>query len=276
MIVMRYPGGLGKALTLSYDDGVEQDQQLMAILDKYGLRCTFNLNSGCWMPEGHQWAAGTIHRRMTLSQAKALYNGTPHEVAVHCLTHASLIELPMDRMIHEIMTDRVNLERDFGGIIRGFAYPFGTFNDQTVEALRSCGIIYGRTVISSHDFSIPQDWLRLPATCHHDDPRLMELADAFLAASTRFGSKLFYLWGHSYEFDANNNWDRIEAFAQKLAHQPDVWYATNIEIFSYIEAFRQLRYSADGTMVHNPTAISVTIENDGRIMEIKPGETVKV
>ena len=35
-MVMRFPGGLGKALTLSYDDGVEQDRQLMALLASGG------------------------------------------------------------------------------------------------------------------------------------------------------------------------------------------------------------------------------------------------
>ena len=56
-MVMRFPGGLGKALTLSYDDGVEQDRQLMALLDRFGIRCTFNLNSGCYAPEGYVWPA---------------------------------------------------------------------------------------------------------------------------------------------------------------------------------------------------------------------------
>ena len=35
-----------KALTFSYDDGVTQDKRLIKILNKYGLKCTFNINSG--------------------------------------------------------------------------------------------------------------------------------------------------------------------------------------------------------------------------------------
>ena len=122
-MVMRFPGGLGKALTLSYDDGVEQDRQLMALLDRCGIRCTFNLNSGCYAPEGHVWPAGQIHRRLPRSQALALYGGGKHEVAVHCLTHASLPELPCDQVVREVMADRENLERDFGGRILLFAVP---------------------------------------------------------------------------------------------------------------------------------------------------------
>ena len=63
----RFPGGLRKAVTLSYDDGVEQDIRLMEILDKHGIRCTFNLNSGCWAKEGTVYPAGHIHRRMSAS-----------------------------------------------------------------------------------------------------------------------------------------------------------------------------------------------------------------
>ena len=43
---VRWPGFRRKALTLSYDDGVRQDARMIEILDRYGLRATFNLNGG--------------------------------------------------------------------------------------------------------------------------------------------------------------------------------------------------------------------------------------
>ena len=49
---MLYPQGKLKALTLSYDDGVEQDIRLMEIMNRHGLKGTFNLNSGLFAPEG--------------------------------------------------------------------------------------------------------------------------------------------------------------------------------------------------------------------------------
>ena len=45
MNYMLFPGGKQKALTLSYDDGVQQDIRFIEILDKYGIKCTFNINS---------------------------------------------------------------------------------------------------------------------------------------------------------------------------------------------------------------------------------------
>ena len=47
-LIMRFPDGKAKALTLSYDDGVEQDEHLLEIVLKHGLKGTFNINSGCF------------------------------------------------------------------------------------------------------------------------------------------------------------------------------------------------------------------------------------
>ncbi|MBR2719670.1 MAG: polysaccharide deacetylase family protein [Clostridia bacterium] len=271
---MLFPNGLGKALTLSYDDGVEQDAEFISILNLHGLKCTFNLNSGCWAPEGTEYPEGTIHRRMPLSQAKLLYGEGEHEVAVHCLTHASLPELSTDQIIHEVYEDRKNLEAEFGGIIQGMAYPFGTYNDKVVDTLRACGILYSRTVHSTHDFSMPADWLRLGATCHHNDPQLMALADRFLNEKAWFCPRLFYLWGHTYEFEADNNWNVIEEFAEKMGGREDIWYATNIEICKYHLAYQQLEFSADGKTIFNPTSTELWFNHMGQVYSVKSGETL--
>ena len=93
-LIMRFPGGLPKALTLSYDDGVEQDEKLIEIAEKYGLKGTFNINSGCFPPEDVAYAPGTIHRRMPLERLKEVYAKSSWEIAAHAYTHASLVGLP--------------------------------------------------------------------------------------------------------------------------------------------------------------------------------------
>ncbi len=273
MPVMRFPEGLRKALTLSYDDGVEQDRQLIELLDAAGLKCTFNLNSGCFAPEGHVWPAGQIHRRLPQSAVKALYGGG-HEVAVHTLTHPDLTQLPLNEIVRELREDRLNLEALFGTLVRGAAYPYGTYSDEVVEALKACGLVYCRTVWSSRDFSIPQDWLRLRPTCHHGDPELEALCDRFLKDDARPWSRLFYLWGHAYEFEAADNWDVIRRFADRMGGRTDIWYATNIAVHDYVEAWRRLQLSADGRMAHNPTAAALWAEQNGKVIRIGPGETV--
>ena len=272
---MRYPGGLSKALTLSYDDGVKQDIRMIEILDKYGIKCTFNINSGCFSKDGD------TSRRMTRERALELYKNSPHEVAVHAYTHPFLESLPTAQAAMEVLEDRRQLEKMFGGVIRGMAYPFGTYNDDVVNVLRVSGIAYARTTKSTEKFDLPNDWLRLPATCHHNNPRLMELAKDFVNKKVTNAPRLFYLWGHTYEFDDRDNWNVIEEFCQEVANKDDIWYATNIEIYDYVTAFNRLLWAIDMSAVHNPSAISVWVavsspHGDVHTVEIKPGETLSL
>jgi len=88
---------------------------------------------------------------------------------------------------------------------------------------------------------------------------------------------LFYIWGHSFEFDhKEGGWDHAENFCKKLSGRPDVWYATNIEIYDYIQAYNSLIFRADNTAVYNPTLIKVWFDIDGTLYSVAPGETLKI
>ena len=271
---MRFPGGKTKALTLSYDDGVEADVQLLEIMKKYGLKGTFNLNSARYAPEDTGYTKENVHARMSRETCIKVLKDSGMEIAGHSLTHPRLERLSKAMCIYEVMQDRVALEEDYDCIVRGFAYPFGTYSDEVVEVLRNCGICYARTVESTESFAIPTDWLRMPATCHHNNPRLMELATGFVESKIAAGAALFYLWGHSYEFDDNDNWNVIEDFASYIGGREDIWYATNIEIYDYVEAYRKLVTSMTGNYLHNPTSVDVYFELDGRSVVVKAGETI--
>ena len=43
-----FPNGKSKAFTMSYDDGTIHDRRLVEIMNRYGIRGTFNLNAGFW------------------------------------------------------------------------------------------------------------------------------------------------------------------------------------------------------------------------------------
>lgn len=273
-IFMRFPGGKDKALTLSYDDGVEQDIRLIDIMKKNGLKGTFNLNSGLYAPEGTVYPKGQIHRRMTLAACQELYKDSGMEVAVHGLTHPFLEKLPVNICNYEVLQDRINLEKEYDCFVRGMAYPFGTYSDQVVDVLKQCGIIYSRTVEITEKFDIPTDWLRLPATCHHNHPRLMELAENFLAPDRHGKPYLFYLWGHSYEFEADDNWNVIEEFAEYLGNRDNIWYATNIEVFDYVTAYNQLIFRVAEKKVYNPTCTELYFYTEGQVFCVNPGETL--
>lgn len=277
MRLMRFKDGKEKAVTLSYDDGVHQDKRLVQIMDKYGIKGTFNISSNMI------GKTGASSRAMSAEEIVDTYTKSGHEVAIHGHTHPYLETLDSGHCVFEVIENRRILENILGTIVKGCAYPFGTYSDEVVDILKKCGIKYARTVESTHRFDVPVDWLRMPATCHHNDEKLFELLDEFLNPKMIRKPLLFYLWGHSYEFDNDNNWDRIEKFCDMIGGHDDIWYATNIEICEYVEAYNSLEVSADGTMVYNPTMIDVWFYDDsvggtynGNVYCVKHGETIVI
>ena len=67
----RYPGGKRKAFNITYDDGVLQDERFVALLNRYGIKGTFNLNSQL-MQEEFSWThpKGMQVRRLSPERAK--------------------------------------------------------------------------------------------------------------------------------------------------------------------------------------------------------------
>ena len=261
-LYMRFPGGKPKAFTMSYDDGMVSDVQLMETMNRYGLKGTFNINSGLFVKDISSLPEGTLLRHMTREETLAAYTNSGHEIAVHGVEHPFLEQLPIQRAVYEILEDRKRLEEMFHCIIRGMAYPFGTLSEQVTDCLKCAGISYSRTVVSTENFDLPTDWLRLPATCHHNNSRLMELARKFINMKIKGAPQMFYLWGHSYEFVSDGNWNVIEEFAELIGKRDDIWYATNIEIFDYVSAYRQLLFDVNMTLVSNPTATDLYFTYD--------------
>ena len=201
-----------KALTFSYDDGIEQDRKLVEIFNRYGMKATFNLNTGIQSPESNFEIEGVHINRMKQDGLAELYKG--HEIATHGLTHAAPTDMTKEELDKEFITDMKNIERIYGTYPVGMAYAYGCVNDTVAKYLKSIGIKYGRTVESSHSF----------------DEMLFELAEKFIKAEPKEDEPmLFYVWGHSYEFDVNNNWDRIEKFCKMMAGRDDIFYGTNRE-----------------------------------------------
>ncbi len=276
-ISLLYPEGKEKALTLSYDDGVDTDIHFIELLEKYNIKCTFNINAGLFTREGAKRQEGQIHFRLPKSEILKLYDNPLCEVATHGYSHPRFQLLPTAQCVTEIIDDRKELERMFGKIIRGHAYPFGTYNDKTIEVLDNAGIVYARTVMSTYNFLLPENWLTLHPTCHHDSAKLPELTEKFLEGEVgESDGWLFYIWGHTYEFRRDNNWYKIEEFFEKVAYNDNIWYATNIEVYDYVSAYKRLVYSLDANIIHNPSSIDVWIRLNGETVHIPAGKTVKV
>ncbi|MDR6885445.1 polysaccharide deacetylase family protein [Bacillus sp. 3255] len=259
----RFPNGVHKALTISYDDGRVHDRRFVGKLNEYGLKGTFHLNSGFLGKEGY----------ITAEEVAVLFKG--HEVSAHTVDHPFLEQSPTEQILQEISEDRKALEQLVGYPVRGMSYPFGTYNDHVVSMLPALGIEYARTVASHGKFHVPADFLRWHPTCHHK--MMVELAEHFVHLEQRHSRMaLFYVWGHSYEFENDNNWEIIDRFGELAGGRSDIWYATNAEIVAYMQALDRLRYSADRRIVHNPSAMSVWISVEGEAVEIAGGQLVQL
>lgn len=266
-----FPNAKNKALTMSYDDGKVEDIRLLEIFNKYGIRGTFNLNYGIMLQE----QAGQKHPRLSKEQVKELYAG--HEIATHSLTHPTIARCPLTEVAGEILEDRRGLEKLLGTIVRGHAYPNGSYSEEIKQLLHQLGIAYARTINSVADYALPTDPMEWNPTCHHNDPELMEKAKFFAEFKKSQYLKLMYVWGHSYEFAENDNWEVIEEFCKYMGGRDDIWYATNIEIIDYMAAAQSLRFSADNETVYNPSAVSVWLQIDGsKYVEIPGGTFVDI
>ncbi len=219
--------GKQKAVTFSYDDGILQDQRLIELFDYYHVKGTFNLNSGIQSNANSFNKNGITIKRRNIDEIRHLYQG--HEIAVHCLTHANLPDYNAATIRNEVFMDKNNLQQISGYEINGMAYPYGCYNDLVVNIVKECGLRYARTIESSREFSIPGDLFRFRPTCHHNDPEISNLVDKFIHTQSN-EPQLFYIWGHSYEFDIDQNWNHIENILDKLSGHKDVYYGTNSQV----------------------------------------------
>jgi peptidoglycan/xylan/chitin deacetylase (PgdA/CDA1 family) len=228
--------GKNKAVTFSFDDGVSQDERLIEIFNKYGIKCTFNLNSEFLGMDGTLDRNGRIvrHDKISSDRIRDVYKG--HEIAVHTLTHPNLTTLSDDEITRQVEEDRRRLSILAGYEVLGMAYPCGGINndDRVAEVIRqTTQVEYARTITSTYSFDLQKNLLRFNPTIHSIDPRLDEIIDKFLEADGS-SPRLLYIWGHSYEMDAENiTWDAFENACKRLAFKNDIFYGTNSEVLLY-------------------------------------------
>lgn len=222
-----------KTLTFSFDDGVTQDRRLVELFNRYALKCTFNINSGLLGKMGTLGEGERLiqHNKILPEEVGALYKG--HEVAVHTVSHPRLPDIDDEEVIfHQVEDDRIELERLTGDKIVGMAYPCGGVNndDRVAEIIgRRTPIRYARTITSTGNFEYPGNLLRLDPTVHAVNyDQLMMLGDRFIHMDPD-RPQLFYVWGHSYEFDLDNGWERFEEFCKLISDRDDISYMTNKE-----------------------------------------------
>lgn len=278
---LRFPEGKFKAVTFSYDDGCRSDIHLAQILQNHHIKSTFNISSGLLGKSSNDWY-------LTSDEIKQYIINLGHEVAVHGAFHKAPGICRSAEYVKDVYECRMELEKQFECIIRGMAYPdcgitkmsHNNTYEQIKENLKNLGIVYSRTLGGDNDkFALPNDWYAWMPTAHHTNPEVLNYAKKFVdlkpdAYCSNQDAKLFYLWGHSYEFERSNNWELMENICDVLGDNDDIWYATNIELYDYVSAYENLIFSLDGNIIYNPSLQTVWILVDNKSYSIKPNEKI--
>ena len=270
MVRKLYPGGKNRAFNVSYDDGVVQDIRFVALLNRYGLKGTFNLNYGL-MHQGFTWQheCGMTVRRIPEEQVKAVYKG--HEVASHSYSHPYFDNASETEILKEMGADRFFLHRLFDREIAGFATPFYFFSDEMAKCARDCGFSYARISEESNDYSIPEDFYHWRGSKFHWDEDLEEFVEGFLRTDRELA--LCQLVGHSYDLDVADAWGRMERIVSRVSRCTDLWPATHEELVRYLNGMKQAVIT-DST-VSNPGTEQLWFRINGEIQMLKPGEVRK-
>ena len=225
--------GKMKAITFSYDDCTTQDIRLVELFNKYGIKATFNVNSELLGTPNELTRKGVKvgHNKLKADEIAEVYKG--HEVAVHTLTHPYLQSIEDDiEIIRQIEEDRKNLEKLVGYEISGMAYPNNGDNAERVSKIikEKTAIKYARTTNDTLNFDLQDNLYIFNPTVHHDDyENLFRLGEEFIKLQPET-PKLFYIWGHSFEFDIFDDWDKFEDFLKLISGREDIFYGTNKEV----------------------------------------------
>ncbi len=225
-----------KAITFSFDDGVTQDKRAIQILDKYGLKATFNLNSARFgmFYDVKRPNDVTIRRAIIPAhEIKETYKN--HEVAVHTQSHPNLTTLDDLTIIRQVEEDRKALEELVGYKVRSMAYPCGGVNndDRVAKIIKENTMVkFARTITSTHSFDLQENLYRFNPTVHDCEEELFDLAERFVQLKTD-KPQLFYVWGHTYEMDDACElitWEKFEKLCAMIANKADIFYGTNSQV----------------------------------------------
>ena len=265
MIRKLYPFGKAKAFNVTYDDGVLQDVRFVQLLNSYGLKGTFNLNSAL-MESEFEWIheSGCIIKRLDKEKVLSLYIG--HEIASHTLTHPFLNDKSEAEIMYELKEDKKSLEKIFNREIKGFAVPFDYYSDMIEKCVKKTGFEYARISEESLSFVPQADYYRWKATVFHLDNALKRLVSDFCDTNEELA--LFQIVGHSYDLDTEKMWDKIEYVLKTISSQDDVISMTTIEIIDYLKSMEKVTITE--SYIENNSEHSLWFSVDGVVCEVKP------
>ena len=255
MIRKLYPQGKRKAFNITYDDGVMQDLRFVELMNRYGLKGTFNLNSEL-MRTGFAWTHpnGMEVKRLPVDTARWLYRG--HEVASHTQTHPYMQDLSEQEVMDQLGRDKADLEEMLDVGVAGFAVPFDYYSSMIADCAKQCGFEYARMSEFSRSYEPCGDYWFWKTGFYHIEPGLTEYVDGFFETDIELA--VCQIVGHSYDLDAEGLWGTMETILKRVSAAEDVWSCTNLELVRYLKAMDQAEIN--GNSIHNPSDMELWFE----------------
>jgi len=197
----------------SWDDGYVFDRELSDLLKKFNLPGTFYIPG----------AGGEFPLNASLVK-KLVEDG--FEIGGHTVSHPQDMKmLSEEMMVPEILNNKKALEILSGQEIKKFCYPRGRFDERVIKVLKQLGFTSARTTKVLQ--TLVDDPFRTPTAIHvyqrqeYGDMDWVEAANIMVDQAIRTNG-IFHIWGHSWEINRDNNWDKLEKFFE--------WLTDNYEI----------------------------------------------
>ena len=260
-----YPGGKKKAFNITYDDGVLQDVRFVELMNRYGLKGTFNLNSAL-MENEFAWEhpKGMTVKRLPAKVVSQLYRG--HEVASHTLTHPYLSQLNEEEVMHQMAQDKENLERLAGQPVLGFAGPFHHWSEIIARCAEKCGFAYARTAEERYSYAPPEKYYYWAAGSYHIMPGFRDFVEGFFDTEEELA--LCQIVGHSYDLDAEDMWEQMESILSRVSRDETILSMTNLQLVQYLKAMRAAVITPEE--IYNPSQLPLWFRVDSNTVCVPP------
>ena len=242
-------------VTTSWDDGTVADLKLAELLSKYNIRGTFYVARDYGRP---------------LPQRDMLALDGEFEIGAHTLSHPDLTRLSLAEAKREIEGSRAYLEDQLGHGVTMFCYPYGKYNQQIKELVRSAGFTAARTCHPG-GFNLspdPYQW-HITTLASNGSPLMAvktlwrfhlgqakALFDWEVRARLLFDLALgqggvYHIYGHAEELAQNDEWDKIERVLDYLASREGVSYLTNGEVWGQQKKTGGAKCRVPGNKIQN-------------------------
>jgi hypothetical protein len=236
-----------KIITTSWDDGAIEDFKLAEILNKYNLQATF------YIPKKN-------NERQVISSGQIRELASTFEIGGHTLNHVFLTTVSSVIQWQEIegcfnwLNEIINLPP------KSFCAPKGLYSDNILQMVKKAGFTHLRTthllnlkglspnsilplmhttvqmyqhskytyfkhLIKRRKFSTLISWLSM-----HSENELLRLTEKKLESIRINQTGCFHLWGHSWEIEEYQLWNKLEAVCKLLSNQQDFVYMKNNQI----------------------------------------------